>query len=222
MPFSAFTEAEQEAIDKVLEFQRKFAPPSNHAITDASASEEKEMHIALDGNGVVKIDCAIHPASGGHMTQAMVCAANSSDGCHIIHNHPRQGSLSSADWSVLAAHPRLQMTAVNSEGTTFRGRVLSAVCKLTIPIPFQHYFHVIEDEFEKKISCWFENNNYDLGSFSCNNRWLVGRSIGERLQASGCAVFQCIPKGSNEIALGDPRAKEVEQFLNDRCGAVII
>jgi hypothetical protein len=123
MSFAPFTVAEQAAINQVLQFQHTFAPPSSGP---TSAPPAQELHLALDGSGNAQIARAIHPARGGTMNHAMQNAVNSAGGCHIVHNHPSQGSLSSDDWSTLAAHPRLQMTAVNSEGTTFPGRMLSS------------------------------------------------------------------------------------------------
>lgn len=220
MPFASFTAAEQTAIDQVLKFQWTFAPPQSGPMT---APPAQELHVALDGLGSVHIACDTHPARGGNMSQAMLAAANSPSGCHIIHNHPSQGSLSPDDWNALAAHPWLQMTAVNSEGTTFRGRMLNAACLQQVPTYFQSCWDYVAEEFEKQITLWFGSaTTFGLGDFGTNNGWLVGRAIGERLQAVGYAEFECLPNRANVTALSDPRAPVIDQFLGMLCAQVMV
>ncbi|WP_145613630.1 hypothetical protein [Nitrospirillum amazonense] len=188
-----------------------------------TAPPAQELHIALDGSGITQIACATHPARGGNMSQAMQTAANSANGCHIIHNHPSQSSLSPDDWDVLAAHPRLQMTAVNSEGTTFRGRMLNTACLQQDPTYFQSRWDYVAGEFEKQITLWFSSSStFDLGNFGTHNGWLIGRAIGKRLQAIGYADFECLPDGDNVIALRSPHAPMIERTLMTLCAQRII
>lgn len=116
-----YTQAERTAIDEVHRHQLLFSAPSP---SSSPIPQPTELHIALDGAGTNEIARQIHPARGGNMTATMQAAANSAGGCRIIHNHPSEHSLSSADWNVLAHHSLMEMTAVNSFGTTFRGKVL--------------------------------------------------------------------------------------------------
>ena len=90
-----YTQAERTAIDEVHRHQLLFSAPSP---SSSPIPQPTELHIALDGAGTNEIARQIHPARGGNMTATMQAAANSAGGCRIIHNHPSEHSLSSADW----------------------------------------------------------------------------------------------------------------------------
>lgn len=116
------------------------------------------------------------------------------------------------------------MTAVNSEGTTFRGRTLNAAAyPLQSPTHFQSCWDYVAGEFEKQITLWFGSTaTFDLGDFGAGNGWLVGRAIGDRLHAAGYAEFECLPNRANVTALCDARAPAILQLLGKLCSQVII
>lgn len=82
-----------------------------------------EIHILLGENNEC-IGCSINNKKGGELTEIMRRHIEKNN-FHLIHNHPSNGSLSTSDWKTLAAHLRLQMTAVNDFGSYFTGSVKS-------------------------------------------------------------------------------------------------
>lgn len=213
MAFQAFTSAEHAAIAEVLAHQHAFSPvpPVEPVIAD-----ESELHIALDGEGIAEIARQLHPAQGGEMNEAMVAAAKSEVGCRIVHNHPLQGSLSASDWTVLAHHPGMQMVAVNSRGTTFRGMVtlaetiasLGAIRKAEADLPAQ---------WERMITDYYNDYEFDLADHAANTRWLVSLAIGTRLRDKGCVAFEPDFQGSDVSVLADPRTIALREKADQWC-----
>lgn len=219
MAFSPFTSLELASINEVLVHQHGFAPPPGVQPTTGQASE---LHIALDGNGATEISRQVQPAQGGEMDEAMEAAANSALGCRIIHNHPSQGSLSASDWNVLANHTGMEMVAVNSRGTTFRGKVLAAEA-------FPDWFAAIQ-KAETAVSLWWEamisaaynRGDHDLGDFASANGWLVTLAIAEELRARAYVEFEALPSGEDAAVLPDKRAVALRQDLQNICAGAIV
>lgn len=208
MPFANFTPAEQIAINDVLAHQQQYS-----TFSPIMPSGATELHIALDSTGTNVISRQIHPAQGGHLTPAMVAAASSA-GCRLVHNHPSQGSLSSHDWNSLASYPAMEMTAVNSQRTTFRGKVLMASAFSNWAVEIQNAYDSVENQFQAEISKWFSANQRNLALFAMDNEWLVGVALGERLHAKGYADYEFLPAGSDSTALLSPYASTIQQQLN--------
>lgn len=218
MPLEPFTPVELAAIQEVLAHQRAFSSPVPDSVATNGASE---LHIALDGTGTTEVSRQIVPASGGEMDAAMKAAANSQVGCRIFHNHPTQGSLSASDWNVLANHPGMQMTAVNSRGTTFRGEVVAVGA-------FPSWFAAVaraegdvSGRWESEISSLYDAGQFDLADFAQANGWLVTLCIAERLRDLGLVEFLAVCVGADAAALADPRAAPVLRALRGWCAAAI-
>jgi hypothetical protein len=218
MAFSPFTSLERASIGEVLAHQHGFAPPPGVQPTTGEASE---LHIALDGDGAKEISRQVQPAEGGEMDEAMQAAANSSLGCRIFHNHPSHGSLSASDWNVLANHPGMEMVAVNSRGTTFRGKVVAAEA-------FPDWFAAVTnaetavcEQWEAMISTAYNRGDFDLGDYASANRWLVTLAIAEELCARAYVEFEAVPIGEDAAVLSDKRAIALRQDLQQMCAAAI-
>jgi hypothetical protein len=218
MPFAPFTAAEHTAIDEVLRHQRSFLPVPPIAPT---TGERSELHIALDGHGLAEISRQLRPPQGGEMTEEMVAAAQSAIGCRIVHNHPTQGSLSASDWNVLANHPGMEMVAVNSRGTTFRGKTLKPDAFADWYAELAQAESYVSHRWEPAISEWYNQQNMDVADFANDNGWLTSMSIGERLAAKGFVEFEVVPAGSDAAALSDPRAAGIRQLLDQWCAIAI-
>lgn len=216
MSFAPFTTQELLAIGEVLQHQRDFSPlPPNTPVTAVAS----ELHIALDGSGTKEISRQVQPAHGGEMDEAMAAAASSAAGCRIFHNHPNQGSLSASDWNVLANHPAMEMVAVNSRGTTFRGRVL-------MPGAFPDWFAsvhavygTVSAQWEAAITDWANQGSFELVDFANDNGWLVGAAIGEHLQSKAFAEFEFDPAGTNVEAMSHPCFPQIWRLLHSWCVA---
>lgn len=218
MPFLPFTPAEKQAIATVLQHQHTFLPiPPNEPTTQVRS----ELHIALDGIGSQEISREIHPASGGMMNQTMIAAALSATGCRIIHNHPSQGSLSSSDWNVLAQYPSMEMTAVNSHGTTFRGKVKQPQAFSNWYLKVQEAQNFVSDEFQKQISAWLSSQLFSIAEFGLESDCLVGKSIAERLEMKGYVEFECILSGSDITKMSHQHAQTILQLLRQWCSTAI-
>lgn len=127
MPFHTLTPLEDLAVADVHAAQRTFAPSGPVSATSSNGAHE--LSIAVDQAGASYIDRQIFGPHGGHISSAVLTAIKTpAVGCRIIHNHPAQGSLSASDWRLMAAqHPGLdEMIAVNSRGSQFRGKVVTA------------------------------------------------------------------------------------------------
>jgi hypothetical protein len=108
-----FTPTELAAIDLVR----------HHQI--GTKSEPTELLICLDRTGSKVIDAKVGSSQGVPLTPQMLAASCPNVGCRLIHNHPREGSLSQYDWELLLSHQGiLEIVAVNSQGSTFRGAIL--------------------------------------------------------------------------------------------------
>lgn len=219
MSLSAYTAVERQAIQTVLNHQLTFLPIP---LSGSPSGAATEMHIAIDSTGTAVIDQVIHPATGGHMTEKMQAAAVTEAGCRIIHNHPSQHSLSHSDWNVLAAHPSVEMTAVNSHGTTFRGKVLDpgafadwATMMTNLPI-------LVTNCLSQQVTAWISQGLWDVVDVSVQETWIVGWAIGDRLQAKSYALFECIPAGAQIAACSTPAAKILRAALDRFCVAEIL
>ena len=186
-----FTLHEQAAINAVLQHQHQFSRPATGL---SSTPLPTEMHIALDGAGVSLVDVVVHPATGGDMSASMVAAANSAKGCRIFHNHPSEHSLSAADWTVLANFPGMEITAVNSEGTTFRGKVLMASAISNWKTDIQVASAQISNSVSQKVSQWTNLGDWNFVD-QATEEWAIGWAIGDCLASKGYAEYECIPAG---------------------------
>lgn len=211
MGFEPFTPAERAAIAEVLAHQHAFAPlpPAAPTITERS-----ELHIALDGGGAARLSRQVQPAGGGEMDDAMAAAALSPAGCRIVHNHPNQSSLSASDWNLLANHPAVEMVAVNSRGTTFRGQVLEPGAFISWFAAMSDAYETVSGKWEYAISAWYNQPDQELADFANDNGWLVGFAIGQRLSARGYAAFECVPSGLDAVALSNACAAVAQQLLS--------
>lgn len=218
MAFKPYTSVELTAIGEVLAHQRTFSPLT----TGVQATRpQTELHIAVDGTGSAEISRQIHPASGGEMNEAMKAAAASGIGCRIFHNHPTEGSLSASDWNVLASHPAMEMTAVNSRGTTFRGSVVTAEA-------FPSWFAVVgqaeaavSDLWERMVGEFYGNGDFHRGDLAQANGWLVTFGIAERLLDLGCVEFETNLAGSDIAVMSHQLAAGILVSLRTWCAAAI-
>ncbi|GEO00566.1 hypothetical protein NSE01_23980 [Novosphingobium sediminis] len=209
MSFVPFTTTERDSIEEVLAHQRAFK--------NGSGAVNSELHIALDGVGQTEVSRQIQPPAGGEMDAPMVAAANSIAGCRIIHNHPSEGSLSASDWNVLAHHSGMEMVAVNTQGTTFRGKVIE-------PDAFPNWFtkiseveEVVGTRWEAQVTEWYNQGCFDLGDFANGCGWRVTLAIAERLRAKGHVAFEATLAGADAQDALDPRTKAIDQFLAVEC-----
>lgn len=187
-----YTYAELTAINDVLQHQRLFSTP---APGGSSIPQPSELHIALDGTGTAEIARQVQPAHGGHMTAVMQNAANSAGGCRIIHNHPSEQSLSSHDWNVLTNHPSIELTAVNSLGTTFRGKVLDTAAFPCWQQAITAAENKVSNLLNVQVGIWVAQDNWALVDQAIEV-WAIGSAIGDRLQTKGYAEFECVPGGA--------------------------
>lgn len=211
MSFNPFTDAELKAIKEVQQHQHSFSP----------TAPQSELQIALDGHGSKEIDRQITPSGGGNLTATMIQAASSPTGCRIIHNHPSQGSLSSSDWNALACYHGMEMTAVNSQGTTFRGKVIKPSAFINWYQDIQSAYDSISMEFHKQIGVWYSQQNNHLGDFALDNDWLVGKAICEQLASKGYVEFECNLKGSDSTAMLSPQTPTIVTHLETWCSQAI-
>ena len=84
---------------------------------------ETELLICLNHDGTLEVDRVEGAKDRAELTDKMKSEMNC-EGVRLWHNHPSRGSLSSADWRLLAANVGiLSIAAVNDSGTVFRGSV---------------------------------------------------------------------------------------------------
>ena len=204
-----YTQAERTAIDEVHRHQLLFSAPSP---SSSPIPQPTELHIALDGAGTNEIARQIHPARGGNMTATMQAAANSAGGCRMIHNHPSEHSLSSADWNVLAHHSLMEMTAVNSFGTTFRGKVLDPAA---FPC-WQQAITAAETNVSNLLNTqggiWVGQGDWALVD-QASETWAIGWAIGDRLRNKGYVEFECVPGGKQIGAVSSQYRQALDQAV---------
>ena len=213
MSFAPFTATEQGAISEVLAHQRIFK--------NALGTAASELQIAVDGLGVAVVSRQIQPAQGGEMNDEMKAAANSTAGCRIIHNHPNEGSLSASDWNVLANHSGMEMVAVNSQGTTFRGTVIAPDTFLNWHSKISEVEAVVGARWETQVTEWFNQGKYDLGAFANGCGWRLTLAIAERLRCKGYVAFEAELAEADAEHADDPRTAIVDQFLASECAKVL-
>jgi hypothetical protein len=218
MSFQPFTPFEQRAIAEVLAHQHACISSSSN---NSAAPILTELHIALDGNGSAEISRQIVPAKGGVMNLAMTNAAHSSVGCRIFHNHPSEHALSPSDWGVLANHTGMEMTAVNSSGTTFRGRVLVSSAFSNWATALNLVFSNVEAKFQNYISGLASKEAWAELDFATQNNWLVSKAVCDQLNSKGYVEFECILSGGNLSASSNNYFLKIRNILDQFCQAEI-
>lgn len=189
MRMNPYTKAERKAIKDVLKHQIKLTT------SKTLISDHTELVILLNGTGKRRISRTFQPGTGGHMTEVMKNAAQHHNGCRIIHNHPSGGSLSKYDWNVLANHPKMEMTVVNSFGTTFRGTVLNPKAFLCWEKAIGCAEEKISNLLNAQVRTWSKQQKWDLVDQVTDHEWAIGWAIGDRLKEKGYANFKCTPNG---------------------------
>jgi len=123
-------------------------------------------------------------------------------GCRLVHNHPSQGSLSQADWSLALAEPGIaEIVAVNSGGTTFRGEV--------IDWPGLHAvvsgLNAIRDRLEQVASNLASGRPSEMNVI-LRLEPLWSHLLNERLAAKGLLDYEIMPCADDATTLTCPRS----------------
>jgi hypothetical protein len=105
-----FTEVELQAFDEILAFARD------------SANAEMELLQCLDAAGTCEHGRSIG-RKAAPFTPEMDAAIAAGGGVRQWHNHPSQDSLSHQDWLCAGLSERVEVLAVNANGSIFVGRV---------------------------------------------------------------------------------------------------
>lgn len=202
MPFMPFTETELAAVALVQTHQLGL---------NERGKPETELLICLSGDGSYVVDAAAGAVDRVELTDKMLVAAASASGCRLIHNHPKEGSLSSADWRLASAYSGIaEMTAVNSRGSIFRGAPLR-------PIPHALATAVASDrddlsvEVEQAVSkpMWDTFNQALSGGRELPSpegmlaelRWIWSHLVNERLHGRGDVLYDFQLAPSDKVDL---------------------
>lgn len=112
MTFPPFTTTEDQQIDVVRAHQLATKPAT-------------EMLVCMSECGTRIIDTDVGTAHTAHLTPTMLKHLSDGGQCKLIHNHPSEGSLSTADWRLCIAHLGIiEIIAVSSQRSTYRAAVL--------------------------------------------------------------------------------------------------
>ncbi|MBE0090489.1 hypothetical protein FOT81_04530 [Raoultella planticola] len=188
MSFPSYTDEEMKIISCLNNYQTNFTP---------SSPDDKcpEIHILINKDFEI-VDKNTVSYRGGNLTNKMTLFAKNNY-CCLIHNHPSNCSLSQSDWNTLSNFTNMTMVAVNSQGSTFRGKVIVAnsyTCWLDS-------MNTIYDNITSEI------DNFLTGlsmSYFCYEqlcfddiKWLIGIHIGKRIKNKGIVDYEYILKGSD-------------------------
>ncbi|CAI2004389.1 hypothetical protein [Serratia fonticola] len=208
MPLQKFTVAENAAINTVYQLL------NNHFA--GGVANCPELHIALDSAGLEVIDVQLHPPHGGPLSPK-VAAVGISSGFRIIHNHPTGASLSNFDWGVLADYTKCEMTAVNKEGTTFRGKVIDAPRMKSFLLEYNNITTDIETEKTKAIDLFASSGYADLVEQLVENTWYESVAIAQYIHSKGIVEYELNPAGKNSAFINSGYSNRILNIVNNVC-----
>ena len=198
---------EQEIISCLNTYQNEFI--------DSKGSELcPEIHVLVDNNGNIINENQVS-TNGGHLTITMQLFAKENL-CCLIHNHPSNKSLSQSDWTVLSNFPNMTMVAVDSKGSTFRGKVISPQCFSDWHKEINDIYYKIERDISNylgRLSINYEYYSDLLGKIS----WFIGVHIGDALLKKGYVDYEYNLKGDNPSLWNDTRHKVIHEKLERLC-----
>lgn len=207
MSFPPYTNREQEIISRLKAYQNEFI--------DSNGSELcPEIHVLVDNNGNIINENQVSP-NGGHLTITMQSFAKENL-CCLIHNHPSNKSLSQSDWTVLSNFPNMTMVAVNSEGSTFRGKVISPQCISDWHAEINDIYHKIEIDISNYLGRLSINYEYYSDLFD-EISWFIGIHIGDALLKKGYVDYEYKLVGDNTSLWNDTRHKIIHEELERLC-----
>ncbi|NYA45750.1 hypothetical protein HZI31_20865 [Serratia fonticola] len=208
MPLLKFTDAENAAINTVYQLL-------NNDFDDGIASCP-ELHITLDGAGLKVIHMQLHPPHGGPLSSNVAEVGNSS-GFRIIHNHPSGASLSDSDWTVLANYTKCEMTAVNKEGTTFRGKVIDAPRMKSFLSQYNKIITNVEIEQTKAIDSFAKHGHAYLVEQLVENKWYVSAAIAQYIHSKKIVEYELNPAGKNADFINSGHSNFILDIIDSVC-----
>lgn len=164
-----------------------------------------EILICLSNDGTYVIDASVGEPDKVQLTEKMLNAASSAEGCCLVHNHPKRGSLSAADWRLAVQHSGIhEIIAVNYRKSIFRGvpnRGKSAAFSdviqgsdLSVQIGAD-VLQTVWDQFKLNLSRGLETE--DPTCLEKELDWVWSHLFNEHLQAK-CYVTYCADLSSDD------------------------
>lgn len=156
------------------------------------------MLICLDAGGQFVIDVSVGGTAAAPLTAAMLAACGKGGACRLVHNHPSEASLSEQDWRLLHGQPgRIEISAVNSNGSVFRGAVLNRAGLAALLGQLDEISGHVETATSPKNGVYGPLMKSWLAL-----PWLWNDAVNERLEATGLVDYErCLaPPDATEIA----------------------
>lgn len=172
-----YTDIEQKAIKCLSDYQHNYKPIDDELCP--------EVFILLNKSGDL-IERKTVSSIGGCLTEKMTKAIEN-EPCIFIHNHPSNHSLGQDDWNALSNNLKLEMVAVNSNGSTFRGKVIEPFAFIDWLQMMSDVYHNVEYEFESYLRTELRHNNAD---FIMKVRSLIGIHIGITLHEKRYVIYE--------------------------------
>jgi hypothetical protein len=208
MTFSSFTDFERLLLDVAM----------NHQIS--SNPNETEVLFCVDQDGKYLIDCTVGEKTHTQLTEKMKGALKSKVSCKLLHNHPKQGSISKDDWRICIENDSIvEIIAINTNGSVFRGAVKDRSRLEEIIQNFDNILYNVE------ISVCNNCTNFDL---RVSLLWTVGDIVNNRLSELEIIKY-CVNYGKSDLDLiNDMEAskmigvgkKNAESFIKKTSGII--
>lgn len=212
MSFPPYTAKEKEVISCLNDYQNKF-----------TSSEENEncpeIHILMDSDGKI-IDKNQVSSIGGYLTSNMELFAKEHL-CCLIHNHPSNNSLSQSDWNVLSNFPKMTMVAVNSQGSTFRGKVILSECFSDWGNEINNIYYKIDIAISNYLTCLCLETDEYYSDILSEIAWFVGVHIGCTLSKKGYVDYEPDLKGKDYYLWHQPKHEIIHKKLEYLCNSTI-
>lgn len=207
MSFPPYTNREREIISCLKTYQNEFIDPTGSELCP-------EIHVLIDNHGNIINENQVSP-NGGHLTITMQLFAKENL-CCLIHNHPSNKSLSQSDWNVLSHFPKLTMVAVNSKGSTFRGKVIFPQCFSDWHEEINDIYYKIERDISNYLGRLSINYEYYSDLFD-KISWFIGVHIGDALLKKGYVDYEYNLEGDNPSLWNDTKHKVIHEELERLC-----
>ncbi|HDL7929396.1 TPA: hypothetical protein PXP82_004392, partial [Yersinia enterocolitica] len=175
-----------------------------------------EIHVLIDNHGNIINENQVSP-NGGPLTITMQLFAKENL-CCLIHNHPSNKSLSQSDWTVLSTFPKMTMVAVNSRGSTFRGKVIKPDCFGDWQKEIYGIYEKIDVAFSNYLKDFYLKN-FDEYYLELSDKipWFIGVHIGKALLIKGYVDYEYNLEGEDFSLWDDERHKAIHKQLECLC-----
>jgi hypothetical protein len=159
-----------------------------------SNSNATEVLFCVDEGGTYLIDCTVGEKTHTEITEKMKVALSANTQCKLIHNHPKQGSISKYDWNICLQNKSIvEIVAINTNGSIFRGSI-NNYDRLDEII---NNLDCIRDDVELAVC----TNNYNLPSaLPSALTWTAGDIVNSRLLELGIIKYE-VEYGQSDLAL---------------------